>query len=200
MVKDSERPPPHLSPSQRYLHSMTHLNRLYACLVALVLLLPAPALASSSSPAPNTSASRRALLKSTQLWATIDVCSPTEEPDTVGIRGSMPGNGKSADVMYMRFRLQYLEPTSKHWVDLSTTTTPNFVAVGGAKSARQAGRSFQLVPVPGKPAFTLRGVVSFEWRQGAKVVESISRPTTAKHQSLAGADPPGFSAATCSIG
>jgi hypothetical protein len=201
MVKDSERPPPHLSPSQRYLHSMRPLNRIYACLIALVLLLPAPAVAaSSSSPAPNTPASRPALAKSSQLWATIDVCSPADQPDTVGIRGSMPGNGKSADVMYMRFRLQYLDPASKHWVDLSTATTPDFVAVGGAKSARQAGRSFQLVPVPGKPAFTLRGVVSFEWRKGTKVIESISRPTSVKHQSLAGADPAGFSAATCSIG
>jgi hypothetical protein len=102
--------------------------------------------------------------------------------------------------MYMRFRLQYLESATKHWVDLSNGATPNFVAVGGAKSARQAGRSFQLVPVPGKPAFVLRGVVNFQWRRGTTVVESLSRATTAGHQSLAGADPPGFSAATCSIG
>jgi hypothetical protein len=46
----------------------------------------------------------------------------------------------------------------------------------------------------------LRGVVSFQWRRGTRVVESVTRPTTAGHRSLAGADPPNFSAATCSIG
>ena len=45
----------------------------------------------------------------------------------------------------MRFRLQYLDAATKQWVDLSTAARPGFVAVGAAKSARQAGRSFQLV-------------------------------------------------------
>jgi hypothetical protein len=173
----------------------------HASLIALVLLLPAPALAASrSSSATKTAASKNALLKSAQLWATIDVCNPPDQPDTVGIRGSMPGDGRSGEVMYMRFRLQYLDSATKHWVDLSNGATSGFVAVGGAKSARQAGRSFQLVPVPGKPAFMLRGVVSFQWRRGTTVVESLSRPTTQGHQSVAGADPAGFSAATCAIG
>jgi hypothetical protein len=169
---------------------------LRVALVALAAAAFLPALASAGS---SSSASRTALLKSAQLWATIDVCSPTDQPDTVGIRGSMPPDGQSSETMYMRFRLQYMEPADKHWVDLSGSAS-NFVAVGGAKAARQAGRSFQLVPVPGKPAFTLRGVVSFQWRKGSKIEESISRPTTAGHDSLAGADPAGFSAATCSIG
>jgi hypothetical protein len=43
-------------------------------------------------------------------------------------------------------------------------------------------------------------VVSFQWRRGSTVVTSGSKPTTAGRQSLAGADPAGFSAATCSIG
>ncbi len=41
----------------------------------------------------------------------------------------------------------------------------------------------------------LRGVVSFQWRHGTTVEYTVSRPTTAGHQSLAGADPAGFSAA-----
>jgi hypothetical protein len=144
--------------------------------------------------------SKHALLASRQLWATIDVCNPSDAPDTVGIRGSMPGDGKSNEVMYMRFRLQYLDASTKRWLDLTTEAASGFVAVGRAKSTRQAGRSFQLIPVPGKPAFALRGVVSFQWRRGATVVLSASKPTTAGRQSLAGADPPGYSAATCSIG
>lgn len=180
---------------------MALLNPIYACLVALLLLLPAPALAASGSASDgDTGPSKAALLKSADLWATIDVCNPADEPDTVGVRGSMPGTGQSGEVMYMRFRLQYLDVTTKVWVELSTGAASEFVSVGAAKSARQAGRSFQLIPVPGKPAFTLRGVVSFQWRRGTKVLLEVSRPTTAGHKSLAGANPANFSAATCPIG
>jgi hypothetical protein len=173
---------------------------IYAPLAALAFFLSAPAFAASASgPAGNTRAGGRSLLQSRQLWATINVCSAADQPDTVGIRGSMPGNRQPHEMMYMQFRLQYLN-ASKQWADLANGAEPGFVAVGTAKSARQDGRSFQLVPVPGKPAFTLRGVVSFQWRRGATILQSVSRPTTAGHQSLAGADPPGFSAASCSIG
>jgi hypothetical protein len=166
---------------------------------ALVLLLPASALGASTPSPPKKIIATRTLAQSTQLWATIDVCNPSDQPNTVGIRGSMPGNGQSGEAMYMRFRLQYLDATSKHWVDLANGATP-FITVGAAKSARQAGRSFELVPAPGKPAFTLRGVVSFQWRHGTTVVGALSRPTTSRHQSVAGADPANFSAATCAIG
>jgi hypothetical protein len=185
---------------------MVSAKPLRAFLLTLLALLSAPALVASAAstpaapPAASTAQSKHSPLASTQLWATIDVCNPSDAPDTVGIRGSMPGDGKSNEVMYMRFRLQYLDGGTKHWVDLTTEAASGFVAVGRAKSTRQAGRSFQLIPVPGKPAFALRGVVSFQWRRGAKVVLSASRPTSAGRQSLAGADPAGYSAATCSIG
>jgi len=172
---------------------------------ALAVLIAAPAIgAYAAQPkalpsALKTATSKHSLLSSAQLWATIDVCNPPDQPDTVGIRGSMPGDGVADQTMYMRFRLQYMA-SSKQWVDLTTEAGSGWVSVGRAKSTRQAGRSFQLVPVPGKPAFTLRGVVSFQWRRGATVVTSVSRPTTAGRQSLAGADPAGFSTASCSIG
>jgi hypothetical protein len=146
-----------------------------------------------------TTAAERALLDSPQLWATIDVCNPSDQPDTVGVRGSMPGAAAAKDNMYMRFRLQYLDNSTKQWVDLANGADSGYVAVGSAKSARQTGRSFQLVPVAGKPAIDLRGVVSFQWRRGSSVEYTVSRPTTAEHQSLAGADPKGFSAAECSL-
>jgi hypothetical protein len=56
------------------------------------------------------------------------------------------------------------------------------------------------MPAAGKPVFTLRGLVEFQWRRGRAVLQSTRRPTTAGHVSLAGADPRGFSAATCQIG
>jgi hypothetical protein len=167
------------------------------CAIAAAIAAPAPVMAAAT---PRTSAPH-SLYKSRELWATIDVCNPTDQPNTVGVRGSMPGDGQAHDTMYMSFRLQYEDSATGKWIDLSSgSTAPTFVSIGAASSARQAGRSFQLMPVAGKPAFTLRGVVSFQWRRGATVVHAVSRPTTAGQLSLAGADPTGFSAATCLIG
>lgn len=147
----------------------------------------------------STRASNRVLRASHELWATIDVCNPKDQPNTVGIRGSMPGDGRAQDKMYMSFRLQIMSAT-KRWVDLVAGASPNYVAVGSSATARQGGRSFQLVPVAGKPASQLRGVVDFQWRHGKTVLFKISRPSTAGHPALAGADPAGFSAASCLIG
>lgn len=147
----------------------------------------------------STRSSNRVLRASHELWATIDVCNAKDQPNTVGIRGSMPGDGRAQDKMYMSFRLQIMSAT-KHWVDLIAGASPNYVAVGSSATARQGGRSFQLVPVAGKPASQLRGVVDFQWRHGKTVIFKISRPSTAEHPALAGADPAGFSAASCLIG
>jgi hypothetical protein len=46
---------------------------------------------------------------------------------------------------------------------------------------------------------TLRGVVDFQWRHDRTIVQSATEPTSTGHRSLAGADPQGFSAATCII-
>lgn len=142
----------------------------------------------------------RALLHSHELWATIDMCDPSDQPDTVGIRGSMPGDGRAHDHMYMSFRLQY-QNAAGQWVnDLAHGATPSFAPVGTGASARQGGTTFTLQPVAGKPAFTLRGVVDFQWRSGGKVLAETALATTAGHRSLAGADPKDYSAATCVIG
>jgi hypothetical protein len=158
----------------------------------------------SSSTASGTQAVKlkaleRALLHSHELWATIDVCDPADQPSTVGIRGSMPGDGHAHDSMYMSFRLQYMSASGR-WVNLSSGASSGFVAVGTGASARQGGTSFELKPVAGKPAVTLRGVVDFQWRRGKTVIVSGAEPTTAAHKSLAGADPEGYSAASCIIG
>jgi hypothetical protein len=143
---------------------------------------------------------QKALLTSKQLWATIDVCNPSDQPNTLGVRGSMPGDGNARDRMFMSFKLQYLESTHNRWVDLASDAHAKPVAVGSGASSRQDGSSFEITPVAGKPAFELRGVVDFEWRHAGKVLLAVSRATSAGHKSLAGADPAGYSAASCSIG
>ena len=179
---------------------MRRSKTLIASILTLAACTPASALGAASLTIPATATPvPRSLRLSAQLWATIDVCNASDQPDTVGIRGSIPGDHKPHEEMYMRFRLQYLDSSTQQWIDLPNGAESGYVAVGAAKSARQTGRSFQLVPVAGKPAVTLRGVVSFQWRHGSTVEYTVSRPTTAGHDSLAGADPKGFSAAECPL-
>lgn len=134
-----------------------------------------------------------------QVWATVDVCAPIDQPHTIGVRGSMPGDGHRKDALYMRFQVQYQDAATKRWVSLGRGADSGFLRVGSGDVARQAGRSFVLVPVAGKPAFLLRGAVTFQWRRAGTVLLEATRTTSAGHKSLAGADPKGFSAATCKL-
>jgi hypothetical protein len=183
-----------------YLHCMSTIGRAAfrrriqtaVAATALALVLTTPSAGASV-------AKTRSLYQSRQLWATIDVCAPKDQANTIGIRGSMPSDGHEKDAMYMRFIVQSLDTATKQWADLGKNADSGFVAVGSAKSIRQAGRSFELVPASGSPPATLRGVVDFQWRRGKTIVGSASRITSAEHKSLAGADPEGYSAATCSL-
>jgi hypothetical protein len=174
-----------------------------AIAVAAALAIAGPAASAGASAAPGLRARRpqapAALRLSPELWATIDVCSPPHERYTIGIRGSMPGDAQPHDTMFMRFRLQFMDLTLQRWADLAHADS-GFLPVGTSRMARQGGRSFVLFPPSSGAAYTLRGVVSFQWRRGSTVLATISRPTRSGHQSLAGADPPNYSSATCRIG
>jgi hypothetical protein len=152
-------------------------------------------LAAAVAPAPATAGSQ---LHSRELWATVDVCNPKDQPNTIGIRGSMPGDGHPKDTMYMRVRVQYEDPSTKKWVYMARGDS-GLLKLGSASVARQGGFSVELAPVAGRAAFMLRGYVTFQWRRGAKVLKSASSVTTAGHKSQASADPPGYSAATCKL-
>jgi hypothetical protein len=141
--------------------------------------------------------SMRALEHSRALWATVDVCSPSDQPNFVGVRGSMPGDGHAGDAMYMRFRIQYEEPSSHKWVNVAKGADSGFVKVGSAGVARQDGQSFRFAA--GGQTFTLRGYVTFQWRRGHSVLGTASKVTQTGHTSLVGADPKNYSAATCKL-
>lgn len=133
------------------------------------------------------------------LWATVNVCDTAAHPDTIGIRGSMPGNGVRAQEMYMRFQLQYLAVEDGKWHNIGPSGDSGWIDVGSAKYARrQTGRNFTVLP-PKSGAFTLRGAVTFEWRDGGDVVKRARMRTSAGRGNTAGADPSGFSAATCEV-
>jgi len=157
--------------------------------------LSAATAASGQSNHQSRATGSRSPYRSPELWATINVCNPKNAPDVVGVRGSMPGDGQAKDTMEMRFRLQYYEETTRKWVDLGHGADSGLLPVGPASTVRQYGRSFTLA-APTR-AIKLRGLVSFEWLRGKRVVYSTERVTSAGRKSLAGADPTGYSAATC---
>lgn len=134
---------------------------------------------------------------SRHLWATVNICDTTQSPDTIGIRASMPGSGREGERMYMRFRVQFRSTVDDTWHDFAAKgTNSGFVPVGSARyKARQSGWTFPFVLEPGQ-MYELRGVVSFQWRRGTKVVRRAAKRTTAGHKTAL-SQPRGYSAATC---
>jgi hypothetical protein len=167
--------------------------------VAVMASLGAAALPQAAGAAAATTR-KHSILASRQLWSTVDVCNPKDQKDTIGVRGSMPGDGTRNETMFMRFQIQYRDAKSGKWLAISSGADSGWVNVGSASfRVREAGRSFVFRPTPGTPAYRLRGLVLFQWRTGTKVVRAASRYTAAGHLSAAGADPKNYSATTCII-
>jgi hypothetical protein len=162
-----------------------HHRLVLACALALAAtLLAAPAASAQQDPEP-------------ALWATVNVCDTEEHPDTIGIRGSMPGDGRRGDRMFMRFTVQF-QASDGSWRRLSAGGDSGWEGVGnGAWEQRQSGYSFRVRPAEG--SVRLRGLVRFEWRRRGRVVRREIRATEAGHRSTAGADPRGWSRGACII-
>ncbi len=168
-----------------------------AAIVAAAASVDAAAAATTQTP---THSGGHSVLASRLLWATVDVCNPPDQKYTIGVRGSMPGDGATDETMFMRFRVQYRNAKNGDWLYISANADSGYVNVGSSRyRVREAGRSFEFLPAAHQPAYRLRGVVTFVWRRGAKVVYSTSRYTVAGHVSAAGADPKNYSASTCII-
>jgi hypothetical protein len=152
--------------------------------------------------APACAAARQAdpILRDKRLWTTINVCDTVGHPDSIGIRGSMPGSGDKAELMFMRFQVQVFDSDDAHWHNLAGADS-GFVEVGSARyKTRQSGNTFTITPPrAGADPYLLRGVVTFDWREDGEVVRRARKSTTTAHPNTAGSDPAGFTAATCSI-
>ena len=133
------------------------------------------------------------------VWATVNVCDTKRAPDTIGLRASMPGMDRKGATMRMRFQVQYRNADDA-WVAGKGLDT-GFLSIGSARvKSREAGHSFRVKPPSKGGSYLMRGSVSFEWRsKGGKLLSSKQRITEAGHKSTAGADPAGYSAATCTI-
>lgn len=164
---------------------MPSVRRMAPLLAALAALVALPAGgAGAAAPSP--------------IWATVNVCDTPGAPNTIGIRGAMPGIATKGATMWMRFRVQY-RGAKGQWITAAGIGT-GFLKIGSASvRSRQSGHSFVIKP-PAKGSYLLRGQVTYQWRsRNGSVVRQAARVTESGHRSTAGADPPGYSAAVCRI-
>ena len=106
----------------------------------------------------------------------------------------MPGVPRGA-ARRMRFRVQWKDGDRRLLVNGADT---GFRALNRSHGrAIESGWSFEFEP-PAKP-ITFRGVVRFKWLRDGRVIARAMEITEIGHRSTAGADPEGYSAATCSI-
>ena len=136
-----------------------------------------------------------------RLWATVNACDTQARPDTLGIRASMPGNG-TRQRLYMRFQPQFFDAAKDVYVNSGPAT--RWIGVGIARfRTTQAGYSFEFDAPPVGTEYTLRGVVSFQYRARRRgklvVVKRGRRITEAGLQRVEGGDPRGRSDAVCVI-
>jgi hypothetical protein len=129
------------------------------------------------------------------LWATVNVCDTVAHPGQIGVRASMPGRPRGT-LRLMRFRLQYMDAGRWRYVPNADSAWRVLRRARGRPIESGWTFSFGALSSP----TTFRGLVRFQWRRDGKVVRRAHRVTEAGHLSTAGADPEGYSAATCEIG
>ena len=132
------------------------------------------------------------------VWATVNICDTANAPNTIGIRASMPGARNGQAVRWMRFVVEYFSEQDDRWRRVSAGGDSGYLRVGKGRRTRQFGRSLRIEPSGG--SVLLRGRVLFQWRtESGDVLRRDSARTRRGHRSNAGADPPGYSASTCTI-
>jgi hypothetical protein len=193
---------------------------LTAC--AAMLAFAAPALGASKPPAPKAYAqeaspagpliklgkARSAAAPAELLWATVNICDTFDSPDAMGLRASMPGNGREQR-MYMRFAAQWYSGIRQAWVDVPRGVSPWLYAGSAKYVSRQLGWTFDFVTPSYGKAYILRGTVEYQWRarkkaKGArrsswKVAKSGAQFTRTGVKGVDGGDPKGTSKAMCAI-
>ncbi len=134
----------------------------------------------------------RAAERSKDLWATINVCHTRQHPHELGIRGQMPSLGFLSQ-MYMTFEVSYRPAPLKAFTPMPSTKDTVFVGRTSDKLL-QGGVSYHHF----KPPLVLEGSVTFQWWHKGKLVGSVTHTTTRGHHADF-AQPPGYSAAFCTI-
>ena len=144
--------------------------------------------ASGGRLAPAASAARtKPPAKSPDLWATINVCDTVLHPDTIGVRGSMPGVGARRGAVDALQGPVLLDPGRRQVARgrRQTPTRAGSASAARARSSRPARTSRSSRPTAGG-AHRLRGVVQLQVDARAPGTCSSSsasrRPATARRR------------------
>jgi len=117
--------------------------------------LGAIALLMAAAPAGAAARQADAITHSKRLWATVNVCDTVGHPDSIGIRGSMPGSGDKAEVMYMRFQVQVFDQDDAHWHNLAGADS-GFVELGSGRARTRPARPASSPSSPAASSATSR--------------------------------------------
>jgi hypothetical protein len=113
----------------------------------------------------------------TQPWATVNICDTDQTPNGLGVRASMPGNGKR-QLMFMRFTAQYWSPSRNQWVTVPGGGVSRWVYSGSARYAeRQTGWTFFFDQPPFGTTFVMRAIVEQQWRAHQTAKRTAGRRT-----------------------
>lgn len=133
------------------------------------------------------------------LWATVNICDTKRNPNVLGVRASMPGNG-TRQTMWMRFRASYFDRVTERWRDVGGSSRSPWIKLGDARyRSRQAGRKFEIDPPVPTSSHVVRGLVEYQWRRGKRVVRRARQKTLSGHPTGRHGDPRGYSAGVCEI-
>jgi hypothetical protein len=160
---------------------------------------------------------RRAEADTRPFWATVNVCDTNSQPNALGVRTSVPGNG-STERIFARYTAQWWSGAAQEWLTVSGSGVTPWVLLGDAKmTARQAGWTFRFVQPPAGTTYVMRGVVQLEWRDEVQATRRASRSRKARQaqrvavvrertlltetgmHGVQGGDPAGTSKAMCLI-
>ena len=133
------------------------------------------------------------------LWATINVCDTEGHPNMMGVRASMPGDGRRTR-MYMRYVAQYFNRSRQQWLDVRGNGISKWILAGsGIYERRETGYTFGFsAPAEGR-SYVLRGQVEMEWRRRGTVLRRARVNTKGGRGDTRGADPAGYSKGLCEI-
>lgn len=131
------------------------------------------------------------------LWATVNVCDTAKQPNKMGVRARMPGNGRRGR-MYMRFTAQFRN--GDKWERVEGQGRSEWLRAGRSVFRyRELGFTFSFSAPTGGRSYLMRGLVRFQWRnRKGRVVARAKRVTEPGHKT-AMSDPRGFSAGRCRI-
>jgi hypothetical protein len=149
-------------------------------LIAALLAVPGPAAAATEN-----------------LWSTVNVCDTAKQPNKMGVRARMPGNGRRGR-MFMRFTAQFRDADG--WGRVEGQGRSGWLPAGRSIFRyRELGFTFSFGAPPAGRSYLMRGLVEFQWRNRKDRVVARARRVTEGGHKTAQADPRGFSASRCRI-